>query len=68
MNVKAVILPLSAQGSNSHPVISKENLESLKHWGQRQEASTHLVFPTFGCVYVVWDVVCLRVSSSLGDH
>lgn len=67
MNVKAVILPLSAHGSNSHPVISKENLESLKDWGQRQEASTHLVFPTFGCVYV-WVVVCLRVKSSLGHH
>lgn len=53
MNVKAVILPLSAHVSNSHPVISKDNLESLKGWGQRQEASIHLVFPTFGCVYVV---------------
>lgn len=63
MNVKAVILPLSAHVSNSHPAISKENLESLKDRGQRQEASIHLVFPTFGCVDVVQDVVCLRVNS-----
>lgn len=68
MNVKAVILPLSAHVSNSHPAISKENLESLKDRGQRQEASIHLVFPTFGCVDVVQDVVCLRVKFSLGDH
>lgn len=53
MNVKAVILPLSAHVSNSHPAISKENLESLKDRGQRQEASIHLVFPTFGYVDVV---------------
>jgi len=30
MNVKAVILPLSPRGSNSRPVISKENLEISK--------------------------------------
>lgn len=35
MNVKAVILPLSPRVSNSHPVISKENLETSKEPGPK---------------------------------
>jgi len=57
MNLKAVILPLSPHVSNSHPVISKENLEISKEQGPK---SGGLAPPGF---VHVWFCLCfLRCS------